>query len=172
MTKDSLDQFSWAAVGCVFVFVFGAFALASTFLLYSSRVATPRRIAEAGSWIPTECRVLDIGFVKPERTTEPEKSHLSILYDYEFDGTTYSSNQIDLVPGRSGADADWEQELFRRLKKGSVTTCFVNPDDPADAVLDREHYESRSWLGITLLLLGILFGLGFGVHIGTRWNRV
>ena len=62
---------------------------------------------------------------------------VDILYAYTVDGKDYRSNRYDFMGGSSsgygGKDA-----IVRRYRPGTKTTCFVDPHDPTQAVLQRD----------------------------------
>ncbi len=76
-------------------------------------------------------------------------------YRYEFNGITYTSNQIDFSNGSGPAGSLAEQQgldLVRLLQNGGKTTCLVNPNDPSSAVLDNRPPISDLAAGLSLAL--------------------
>jgi hypothetical protein len=87
-------------------------------------------------------------------------------YQYRVAGTLYSGSQLGI---NSGADniGDWHQQMSGKLRQGhdqqTPITIYYNPDNPAEAVVDR----SLRWglLGFKMIFV-LAFG-GFGV--GLLW---
>ena len=89
---------------------------------------------------------------------------VDILYRYTFGGRTHRSNCYGFFGG-SSSTRDWKERAVRAHPAGSRTVCYVNPDDPFEAVLD------RSWNAD--MLFGLIPGVfvlvgGIGVFFTTR----
>lgn len=106
------------------------------------------RIAGARHWHEVPCEVLEVEFVGHS---------LEVRFRYQFQGEEYQSDRYDLMVGESGEDA-WARDAFVRLKKNPLTVCYVNPDDPSEAVLDRDRRHPT----IALLLPAIMATIGLG----------
>ena len=73
--------------------------------------------------------------------------HPEVLYRYGWRGQIHRSSGISILDAQGG---EVRTEAFLRgYPVGQTTTCWVNPDDPTEAVLDR----SLSWW----MLLGVPF---------------
>lgn len=79
-------------------------------------------------------------------------------YRYEFEGKSYTGSRVAI---NSGADniGDFQQQLGRNLERayreGRPVSVYINPDNPAEAVLNRE-------LRWGLLAFTLVFVLAFG----------
>lgn len=62
-----------------------------------------------------------------------------VVYSYEIAGKTYQADRYKFYHGWSkGRDKALEEaDLVARYRPGSQTMCYVNPNDPTDAVLHR-----------------------------------
>jgi hypothetical protein len=106
--------------------VLGAIAL---WMLY---LAPARRAEAARGWQPTDCRI-----VSTERTLRKAKRHhtkvgLEVLYEYTAKGQTHRASLY-----RFGGHVE-EPEITQavsQFRSGTRTTCWVDPSDPAQAVL-------------------------------------
>jgi hypothetical protein len=103
--------------------------------LMAVRHYTVSRTAAAQSWTATPCVIQRSGF----ETGDEGERYLDIQYSYEFNGQQYESYAIDLLPGSAGDESAFEEQLYEACPVGATVTCYVNPEDPSDAVLDREH---------------------------------
>jgi hypothetical protein len=87
---------------------------------------------------------------------------------YTYEGRQYTSSRYDFVDfyssGREG-----KQEVVDRYSAGTETTCYVNPSDPAEAVLVR-GFSARYLIGLfgLLFLLPGLFGMLWVVNAGRK----
>ncbi|MFL6194567.1 MAG: DUF3592 domain-containing protein [Thermoanaerobaculia bacterium] len=114
------------------------------------------RYRAAQSWPERSCTILD------SRVTENSDSDgstygVDIHYAYEMDGREYRSDRYDFLryssSGRSGKEA-----IVARYPPGSRAACYVNPEDPAEAVLTRDL--SVRYLVGTIPLVFVAVGLG------------
>ena len=88
-------------------------------------------------------------------------------YKYVYLGQQYSSDRIALS-NTSDNISNFHKELYQRLKKrfdaNQTVTCYVNPNDPGSALLDRSLRPKLVVFHIPFILA---FGLaGFGIMIG------
>ncbi len=110
----------------VAVLVLGAIAL---WMLY---LAPARNAQAARGWQATDCRI-----VSTERTLRKAKRHhtkvgLEVIYEYTAKGQTHRASLY-----RFGGHVE-EPEITQavsQFRSGTRTTCWVDPSDPAQAVL-------------------------------------
>lgn len=127
----------------------------AAFLLLYLLVLQPRWVSQAASdWAETPCEILSLKLLG----NSPAK--LKIHYRYDYQGVTYESTRYDLLLGESGEDA-WAREAYIKLSMSDHTTCYVNPQQPSMAIIDRDRRHPR----IALLLPAIFcaIGLVFGI---------
>jgi hypothetical protein len=138
-------------VGCLYL-AFAALAFVplsiAALLFYLLYLQPNNRIAAAKSWQETPCEIVHVEFVG---------NGLDVLYRYEFEGRPHESTRYDLTTGQSGED-DWAREASVRLNKNRSTVCYVNPDDPTEAVLDRDRRHPT----VALVLPAIFAAVGLG----------
>lgn len=85
-------------------------------------------------------------------------------YSYEIDGKKYASERVSLYKGSDGDSKHHHSvydELKRHLDAHRPFRCFVNPDDPQQAVLYRDWRWNVSGLH---LMHAVLFG-GLGLFL-------
>jgi hypothetical protein len=94
-------------------------------------------------------------------------------YTYRFEGRSYESTKVGI---HSGSDniGSYQERMARRLEShrdsGEPYRAFVNPEDPSQAILDRElRWEKLGFFALFMVTFG---GVGFGLMIfgfvGTR----
>jgi hypothetical protein len=94
-------------------------------------------------------------------------------YRYDYAGQTYTSGRVAID---SGADniGDFQHRLYHALRaaqeRGAPVTAYVDPEEPANAVLNRELRAGLLALkGVFAVLFGIVgFGLLFGARLGAK----
>lgn len=108
------------------------------------------------SWRETPCTI-----VSSRLTTDENKVFkVDILYSYGVDGRVYRSNRYDLTNIQSSEGGEKKQAAVARYPAGSRTTCYVDPDDPAKAVLHRKLSWEGWWLGPFFLTIALGSGAG------------
>jgi hypothetical protein len=119
-----------AAVGLVAGF--GSFTVAEYVLPLA-------RNAQATTWQLTPCEILESNIISS--TVHGEASvttyRTDILYRYHVAGVSYRSNRFSLTEGGTMSGDSRERFVKDQYPAGTETTCYVNPADPADAVLSR-----------------------------------
>jgi hypothetical protein len=139
LTRLALRIKQWLDAGMVVV-------VGSFFLLFGSvgfyfLTATPiYQCLAARSWTPTPCVVLS------SRVVKSKVFHLYVLYSYEFNGQQYKSSYSQFGETAS-PDGRGKRAFAARYPSGHKAVCYVNPKDPADAVLDRSMNREALWVG-------------------------
>ena len=122
---------------------------------------------EVQDWIPVQERILKVNLEtnnygvskgKWGRVGNAMYSHrLEARYEYKVDGVPYFSDQVALL-STSDIHSSWHKRRYKELRGyvGSFKTfpCYVNPKNPAEAILFR---ELRLRMVVTLLALACLF---------------
>lgn len=108
-------------------------------------------------WTPTSCQILRSGVVE-DRSRNPGRPYVAkVVYRYLWRGKSYESEQIQLDSARFG-DYAKAAALAGRFPAGTESTCFVNPEDPEEAVL---VHRTPWWALMGMVpLMFILIGLG------------
>jgi hypothetical protein len=101
------------------------------------------------------------------RGGSPETCAIEVLFRYEFAGHEYRSNRYQLMGG-SSSGRERKAAVVGSLPPGTVTTCFVNPEDPASAVINRGITLDFRWglLPVSIMAIGLI-GMAFFFWAGT-----
>jgi ankyrin repeat protein len=89
-------------------------------------------------------------------------------YTYFWQGTRYASEQISLQQGPRSSDnlSDWHERWFETLKQvqtnQSTITAWIDPNNPSDAVIDKEVRWAKVWFAIPFATLFTGVGLAAG----------
>ena len=140
---------SLAAIGGFFVYALLAHGLA--------------KAVDADNWIETHCTIS-----KSEiRTWKPSPNsglthELDIVYHYSIDGKEYTSKQFRRTAMRSG-HKEKVRKAMGQFPAGSEATCFVNPDNPSEAILKKDTKA----VGYTVWFPGLFVVGGLGIAIAS-----
>ena len=143
--------------GVLFGLVFVVAGLAGSYwLLVRPLVKTQ----QAKSWRETPCSIIsaEVGSHSDEDGTTYS---IDITYKYEFSGHTYRTDRYDFIGGSSSGHRG-KQAVVDRYKKAANPVCFVNPQKPSEAVLQRE-LTLKNAIGLFPL---IFVAAGVAVMIG------
>jgi uncharacterized protein DUF3592 len=140
--------------GCMAAF-FAVFLLAGAgFSLFFIRPAV--KVLEAKSWTPVPCTIVD-SQVQTHPGEDGATYSVDVLYTYAFAGREYKANRYRFLGGSSGGYAAKER-IVRRLPPLTRTVCYVNPREPAEAVLNRDFSADYAFGLVPLLFVAV--GLG------------
>jgi uncharacterized protein DUF3592 len=115
------------------------------------------KVLRAKSWPATSCTILSSQVrTHPSDDGGPTFS-VDVLYTYSYGGREYKSDRYQFLGGSSGGYQEKER-IVRRLPPLTRIPCYVNPDEPAEAVLNRD-FSSEYAIGLVPLLF-MLVGLG------------
>ena len=98
------------------------------------------RVIDARDWLATPCRIESCELTS--RTSRSSKGRTSTTWDvqaryrYVVAGKEYISERFELGP-RPGGGLDWRQAALARLRASNPAQCWVDPRNPAAAVLER-----------------------------------
>lgn len=153
-------------IGCVSPIAIVLYGVAGALLLlqYSGKVVN---YVASTTWEPTAGEVVRSEVVNAGDTTG-DRFLPRVTYSYTVDGQTYTGTQIDLRGDVFYGNEDAAALQLRGYTPGTAVTVYVNPADPARAVLTREVIPAVWWftgIGAALVLSSV--GLGVG-YVGRR----
>ncbi|HZW29579.1 MAG TPA: DUF3592 domain-containing protein [Isosphaeraceae bacterium] len=123
-------------------------------------------------WRATPC-VIQSGVVRPEfhgGLISFTAHWPDLVYRYEVGGVAYRSNTYNA----SALGSPWyygARGVVRRHPPGMRATCYVNPADPSEAVLDRTP-SGTQWFGVWPLILAVLGGWGIVIAVTGRGDTI
>ncbi|MCX6902545.1 MAG: DUF3592 domain-containing protein [Verrucomicrobia bacterium] len=128
----------WLGAGMAVV-VGSVFLLSGSAFLYFGVGKPFLQSLRARSWTQTPCVVLSSGMFKGKAF------HLYVLYAYEFNDRQYKSSCGQF--GQTGSsDGRGKKAFVARYPAGHKAVCYVNPEDPSQAVLDRGMNREDLWV--------------------------
>ena len=114
-----------------------------------------RRVRDAKSWRKTPCVIVSSSAREDE--TDSGLYRLLVTYQYDFAGHHYSSSRYSFSPSSASAGYRGKKRIAERLAPGSATFCYVNPDNPGEAVIER----GVTWDMVVWGLFGFVFLAAF-----------
>jgi hypothetical protein len=115
------------------------------------------RMIEARGWTPVSCEILSSG-VEQRSDEDGSTYRVAVTYRYHVDDRPLIGDRYKFVPGSSSGRAR-KLAVVERLPVGTRTTCYVNPSNPADAVVERGP-TGDLWFGVIPLTFAIVGATG------------
>ncbi len=140
-------------MGLVFVVV-GVVVFVAVFMLPMIR------LVRAISWPEVPCTVIS-STVRSHTSDDGTTYKIDILYEYEYSGRTWRSNRYGFLDVSSSGYAG-KKEVVDQYPPGTEGRCWVDPEDPTRAVLDRS-FRPTYLLGL-LPLIFVLAGGALVAH--------
>ena len=137
-------------------------------LAYFFSVRPVGRVLSARSWTRVPCTVV-WSRVSVSSDGDGTTYGVDILYRYQVGGLTLHSDRHDFVGGSSSGRAG-KEAVVGRYPAGSRASCWVDPEDPVEAVLDR-RFPPLLLLGLIPLLL-VAIGGALLAHAARRRGPV
>lgn len=133
-TSDEVKRSMGARATYAFLSVFVIAGLVMSWFLLIQPLL---RVQAAKRWEATPCVIVS-SRVQSHRDDDGTTYSVDILYRYEVDGRKYQSNRYGFMGG-SSSGYEGKQRIVSNHPPGQEATCYVSPDDPTDAVLNRSH---------------------------------
>ena len=146
---------------------FAMFAILGGVIFFFVTVRPLSKILSARQWAAVPCTIIS-SEVKSHSGNHGSTYSVNIFYDYVLNDREYKANRYDFLGGSSSGFSG-KQAIVARYPAGSKALCYVNPADPAEAVLERS-FTPVMWVGL-LPLAFVLLGLA-GVVSTVRKGRM
>ena len=148
-------------IGC---FIFGLlFFLMGAAFFYFAFGKGVVKLYQARDWTPTPCTILS-----SEVQSHGDTYSIEVRFSYSVNDKSYESNRYDFVEG-SSSGYDSKAKVVRSIPPGSRTTCYVNPQNPSDAVLER-GFTSDMYFALIPLLFATIGFIGMYFAIASKVN--
>ncbi len=145
--------------------VFAGGAMAVALLLGYFWVWPPASgIIAARHWVETSCTIGTSKATRVDRNKYQKSIRYfdyALTYTFQVDGRTIVGDRRSFAEELRGQSNRFE-EIAARYPAGSTRTCYYNPANPREAVLDR-GINSTMWpaaIPLTLFALGLVFFVG------------
>ena len=144
--------------------LFGLFFMMMGLLFIGLMTSDAYRNMQARGWEKTPC-------VITESRVETVSDGYAVLirYRYEKKGRSYDSGQIKIGVSRlSEKNIGRADALAAKYHTGKKSRCYVNPADPAQAVLEHKSFWVLLFIPIPLIFVVIGGGIIYGVWRGKK----
>ncbi|HVM59313.1 MAG TPA: DUF3592 domain-containing protein [Verrucomicrobiae bacterium] len=121
----------------VLALFFSLFFLVGGVLTYFFFVRPLLGIEHARHWPAVPCRVISSRVQSHSGSKGGTTYSIDILYAYNVGGREYRSGRYDFIGG-SSSGYNSKAAIVAGYRPGTTPACYVNPNDPQDAVLERE----------------------------------
>jgi hypothetical protein len=142
--------------GCMVLF-FLVFAVVGGGILWFLFVKPLGKVIDARSWPPIPCTVVES---RVDESSGEDGSTYKALVNaaYHVDGVEHRSATYDFSGSVYSSGYDGKAEIVARYPVGAQTTCYVNPDDTAEAVISRDLSGSYFFglFGLMFFLPGVI----------------
>lgn len=155
---------SGGAGGCATAFgvaFLGLFVIVGSLTGFFMSLQPLYRIYVARGWTPTACEVVSSRIVRGDDTARPD-----IVYRYTIGGRQYTADRYNFMPGTTSDST--VPDVVERHSPGTRFECYVDPADPANAVIDR---TPTIWYGMGLVFFLMFAGIPAGVGAAMLRNR-
>lgn len=136
---------------------FVPFLLAGVAIIYFGLLRPAYRILESSDWVEHPCVIQESSVVRHEGDDGPTYS-VQIIYRYTSGGRDYESRRHSFGLGGSSSGRKSKQEVVDRYPERATRICYVDPDQPSEAVLSRK-FTGGMWLlglfGLPFFLIGV-----------------
>ncbi len=148
---------------------FAIFALVGLWAAYSFSFKTLMKVHDAKNWVATSCEVISSEVRTSSSHSNGKNSttyKAEISYRYEFNGQSYKNNAYHLTEFYSSGYND-KRKLVAAYPVALKFTCYVNPLNPNESVIDREP----GWYLLFTLFPLPFIAVGLGGLFGNYRNR-
>ncbi len=150
--------------GCFLITFFSIFLAAGSIGFFFMFLRPLYQIHAAGDWVETQC-VVESSEVRVHSSSDGTTYSVHIVYKYLVDGDWQQADRYSFEMGSSGGRGG-KQRVVDRYPPGSESICYVNPDDPTQAVLNRD-FVPTIWFGLFPL---IFVAVGGGGLLFVAWG--
>ena len=144
---------------------FSLFFLAGLAIAWLAVIHPLMKIRQSENWARVRATIVS-SRVKESRGDKSTTYRVDISFKYKFNGIEYVGGTYDFMTGSDG-DYRSKRKIVNRYPPGKSAYCYVNPENPTEAVISREF--NNSWRVAVLSSVFMLVGVG-GI-IGTLVKR-
>lgn len=156
--------FPKSIVGRIFGFLFcAAFLGAGAATLWFTVMQPSIRWLQARQWVAYPAEILSIGLESGAGSEGETVYSIATRFSYTHEGCRFESDRFGFKTGKTNVGVETMRRKVREFRENPHPSCWVNPGNPTQAVLDRSLPDGT--------LTGVFFSLPFltvGL-IGTTW---
>jgi hypothetical protein len=136
--------------------VFSIFALVGAGMIYPLGIRPVMKAFDSEKWQETPCKIISAQ-VGSHSDRDGTTYSIDIKYEYRFAGGTYYGNKYYFIGGSSSGYKN-KARIVSEYKNAANPICYVNPENPAEAVLVRGFRAG--------LLLGLIPAIFLVIGVG------
>ena len=153
-----------------FLAIFGAcFALPALFMLVMMLGSPFYDAVRMQSWVPVDAKLLSSKLIHTTGDSTTYKATAD--YIYEVNGRVYEGDRVSVHPGSDNVGS-YHQDMASRLRHSdNIVTVFYNPDNPQEAIIDRNlRWGMLGFASIFVVIFGLVGGgiMYLGLRGSTR----
>lgn len=165
--------------GCIFA-LFRSFFILAGGLFFVFALFMVANMEDTKDWIavPATIESLEIDYPREAPNQSKGAFELQAKFIYEYEGKRQQGATLTRQPSRSD---DYESLADHRAKliRDEIQHAFVNPEDPTEAILERNRFGAVAFLGLGVFLLvplafmvfgGVFAASGLGYLDPTKFN--
>lgn len=166
------------AGGRLGLFLFGGvFAAVGTAMFVFFTALPIYGVLDARGWVATPCTITK-SEVETHAGDDGDTYSIEIRFTYQVNGRAYQGDRFRFAPPGSSSGYKGKKKIVNAHPVGSAQTCYVDPDDPRAAVIQR-GFNHGMWWGLFPLpfmavgygiFIATIFGLGSGRSKGSLTN--
>ncbi len=170
--QDSSEKIKNKKDGAVAGVIIASFFILSGAVMFCFLALPPLQLCfEAKNWQEVPATVVSSRLETSHGSKGKTTYRIAVSYHYHYQGRRYSGKRYDLCRSRiySSVGVAGMRDAVRRHPAGARVMCYVNPDAPGEALIERELPASFAFY----LVIPLLFcGLGiFFIVIGLRRRK-
>jgi hypothetical protein len=154
--------------GCAILFTL-PFFLAGLFCLWSMCLTPAWNWLNAQGWEKSEA-VIEKASLETNEDGDGDTYKVAVKYSYDYRGTPYPGTRYSFTSGATNVGVAGMRATVRSLSANKKVTCWVNPNKPSEAVIDRS-LPGQAIIGLFFSVPFITVGLvGWGIF-ALPWIR-
>jgi hypothetical protein len=111
-------------------------------------------VLAAQNWHEVSCTVLESEVVSRSGGNHGEQYGIAIKFAYDFGATHYIGTRYDFSIGTSNIYG-YRRDIVDRLPPGTKTICYVNPEKPSQAVMNRGFGKDAWFVFLPLIFIAV-----------------
>jgi len=133
---------------------FGAFLGMGGLFIWMGFLNPTLRYFDGQNWVATEARITETDL--EIHSGDSTSWEAIVRYTYQYNAREYQGDAVSFF-NLASSDKSKAVGIVRQYPAGNVTTAYVNPDDPTEAVLRRDWSAASLWglFGLPFFLIGL-----------------
>lgn len=160
--QEAWENYGGARKGKLVALAFGLiFVCVGAAILWGITILPVKRYLASQSWVITPATIISSQFdSKMLHRSGKDRTMVyraDIIYEYRYEDRTYRGNRYDVADSGEYSDngVDEMRQAVQKYPYGKSTYCWVNPDNPNEAILERNLMTPRflTWTGFPFIFI-------------------